>query len=80
MGYGYIFKPIKLKLGVYTLFECEFKSLESKPPNSLPGGTPPPPPGGVGLYFGDSWVVATFLKLLSSNLVCKLHLGTNFNF
>ena len=35
---------------------------------------------GRGLYFGGRWVVATFLKLLSSNLVCKPYLGTNFNF
>ena len=45
-----------------------------------PWPTKPPPPGGGGLYFGDSWVVATFLKLLSSNLVCKPYLGMNFNF
>ena len=37
------------------------------------------PPGGGGLYFEGRWVMDTFLKLLSSNLVCKPHLGVNLN-
>ena len=34
---------------------------------------------GRGLYFGGRWVVATFLKLLSSNLMSKPYLGVNLN-
>ena len=43
--------------------------------------TPPPggSPGGEGLYFKIRWVVATCLKLLSSNIVCKPYLGLNIN-
>ena len=42
-----------------------------------PGG--PPAPGGGGLYFEIRWVMATFLNLLSSNLVCKPYFGLNLN-
>ena len=53
-------------------------NLWSQNPSTPSPGVPPP--GGGGLYFRGTWVMATFLRLLSSNLVCKPYLGTNFNF
>ena len=38
------------------------------------------PLGDGALCFRGKGVVVTFLKLLSSNLVCKPYLGANFNF
>ena len=46
-------------------------NLWSQIPPTLPPPGGPGAPWGRGLYFGGKWVVATFLKLLSSNLVCK---------
>ena len=45
VGCGHIFKGIKLKLGVKTLFGCEFY-LKSNLPTPAPGGHPPG--GGTG--------------------------------
>ena len=50
--------------------------FEVKSPHSPKGGSS----GEGGLVFGVNGFVATFLKLLSSNLVCKPYLGTNFDF
>ena len=69
----HILGAIELKLGMQTSFGCEINFLKSNPP-SPQGGSP-----GGGLCVGGRWVVASFLKLLSSNLVCKPYLGANFD-
>ena len=52
-GCGHIFKGIKLKLGVKTLFGCEFY-LKSNPPNSRPR-MDSPGEGGCILGVSELW-------------------------
>ena len=55
VGCGHIFKGIKLKLGVKTLFGCEFLFLKSPPPTpgeGVPRGGEGVPRGGRGAILG----------------------------
>ena len=68
----HILGAIEHKLGMQIPFGCRFNFLKSNPPS--PKGVVP---FGGGLCFGCRWVVSTFLKPLSSHLVCKPYLGAN---
>ena len=78
----HILGAIELKLGIKIPFGCEFNFLKLNPPSALWGGVlwGGGPLGDGALCFRGKGVVVTFLKLLSSNLVCKPYLGGDSNF
>ena len=73
----HILRAIELKLGIRIPFGCEFKIPPHPSGEGSSGGGPL---GDGALCFRGKGVVVTFLKLLSSNLVCKPYLGGDSNF
>ena len=78
----HILGAIELKLGIRIPFGCEFNFLKLNPPSALWGGVfcGGGPLGDGALCFRGKGIVVTFLKLLSSNLVCKPYFGEDSNF
>ena len=69
-----MFKAIKLKLSVETLFGFEYKSLEEGCRYDHKGESP------AATLCRGGGIRTTYLELLSSNLVCKPNLGATFDF